>query len=103
MGHGPHQARCSSTRKPGIRVEGNYVANARDHFRRMAADGYEGSVQRVAKKLIELVEFSALALPSHPFLFRLIPHALTVEYEEAVTAAGRRTVARVQSCDGVDS
>ena len=95
MGHGAHKTGGSAARQACVRVQGNDVTHSGNRFRRKAFDRYEGGARRAAEELIELVKFSALTFPSHPFLFAFIPHALTMEQKEAVASAWWRTVAPV--------
>src|SRR6185503_12378418 len=58
-------------------------------------------VGRTAQQAIEFVEFAAFALPAHPALFALTPHAAPVQQQEAF-AAGGQAVTPVEARDADD-
>src|ERR1700685_3544514 len=103
MSHGANKTSGSTAWQTRVCIERNDVSHSRNRFRRVSFDSCKGGTRRPAKKLIEFMQFSALAFPSHPFLFAFVPQALTVEEKKPVTAARWRTVACVQVCDALDS
>src|ERR1700735_1862682 len=103
MSHGANKTSGSTAWQTRVCIERNDVSHSRNRFRRVPFASFKGGTRRPAKKLIEFMQFSALAFPSHPFLFAFVPQALTVEEKKPVTAARWRTVACVQVCDALDS
>src|SRR5690348_3403538 len=79
MGDGANEPRSCVAGQARIRVQSNDVANTRDRFDGVSDCRNEGRVCGSAQQHVQLVEFSALAFPSHPLLFRFIPDASSVK------------------------
>ena len=74
------------TRQARVAVERDAVAHLRQD--RRVADGQdEAGVGGAAQQAVELLDLAALALPSHPEAFLLVPLARAMEQEEAIRAA----------------
>ena len=102
MGHGADQTVDDASGQMRVGVEGDHVADGGGHVGPPAARREERRVVRPPQEAVQLVELPALALPSHPLAFRLIPDAPAMEQEEALAAVGRATVAAVEARDPVD-
>ncbi len=79
VGHGADKPRCCAAWQAGIGVQSDDVANTGDRFDGVPSHRNESRVYRSTKEQVHLVEFSALAFPSHPLLFRFIPDAPSVK------------------------
>src|SRR5260370_22417312 len=110
MRHLADQPLRRTARHPGVRREGDYVANAGRHRRGTAIDCDEAGVSRAADQWIQLMQLAALALPSHPLPFRRVPHSSPMKQEKSFAAniiesplrGFRRSVTNVQACDRID-
>ena len=85
-----------------VGVERDHVSDGGGHVGPPAPRREERRVVRAPQEVVQLVELPALALPSHPLAFRLIPDAPAMEQEEALAAVGRAAVAPVEARDPVD-
>ena len=84
VGHLADQPLGGSARQAGIGVEGDHIADPGRHDSGLSADCEEGRVDRPAEQAIQLVKFSALAFPSHPLSFRLVPPSPAMEQEKSL-------------------
>ena len=100
MGHLADQATHRTARQSGVRIKRHDIANACRGSRRSETHVDESGVGRGAKQPIQFVELAALALPSDPPRFTLIPDAPPVQKEEA-RSAWRRAIAQIETRDAV--
>ena len=98
MRHLADQALGGSARQPRIGVERDHVTDAGRHERRTAINRDKGRVGRAAQQSIQLVQFAALAFPSDPLSFPLVPDSPPMEQEESI-AFRRRSVTLIQARD----
>ena len=68
-----------------IAVERDAIADARQNLDVSLGD-HEAGVGRPAQQAIEFFDLAALALPSHPERFALVPVTLTMKKVENITA-----------------
>ena len=99
MGHGADQTVDGASGQMRVGVEGDHVADGGGH---VGPPGEERRVVPPAQEMVQLVELPALALPTHPLAFRLIPDTSPMQYEEALTGVGSTTVAAVEARHPVD-
>jgi hypothetical protein len=102
MGHGADQTVHDASGQMRVGVEGDHVPDGGGHVGPPAPRREERRVVRPEQEAVQLLELPALALPSHPLAFRLIPDASTMEQEEALAPVGRATVTTVEARDPVD-
>ena len=98
MRHLADQATHCVARQSGVRIKRHDVANAHRCSRRSEAHVHESGVGRAAQQAIQFVELAALALPSDPPRFTLIPDATPVQ-KEKTRSSRRRAIARIQTRD----
>ena len=100
MSHLPYQTPHRVARQPGIRIEGDDVADIGRDRRAAAAGREKGRIGRAAKQLVQLVELATLALPPHPMFLAVAPDPSPMEQQEAV-ARRSGTVQTIQPCDAL--
>ena len=86
MGDDANQLPRGITRQPRIAVERDAVAHLRQ-YRAVADAQDEARVGGAAKQTVELFDFAALPLPSHPEAFLLVPLTRAMEQEKPVRTA----------------
>ena len=86
VSHHADQLTSHASRKPGIAVERDAVLDLRQDAQVADRHG-KARIGGAAQQPVELLDLPALALPSHPEPFTLVPLAQTVEQEEPVGAA----------------
>ena len=84
----PDQLARHASRQPRVAVERDAVPDLRQDAQVAHRHG-EARVGGAAQQPVELLDLSALALPSHPEPFALVPLAQAVKQEEPVRAAVR--------------
>ena len=84
----PDQLARHAARQPRVAVERDAVLDLRQDGQIADRHG-EARVGGAAQQAVELLDLAALALPSHPQPFALVPLAQAVKQEEAVGAAVR--------------
>ena len=84
-----------------VAVERDAIPHLRQD-RRVADRHDEAGVGRAAQQAVEFLDLSALALPSHPQAFLLVPLTRTMEQEEAIRAV-RRHISRLSAAIAVGS
>jgi len=67
-------------RKFGVRVQGNYIANAGEN--RKVADFYWKTIKLPAQQFIEIEQLAALAFPSHPQFLPWIVDTVPMKQEK---------------------
>src|SRR4029453_15581040 len=87
--HRADQSFDGSSWQPRVAVQRDDVADTGRRARRRQ----KRRVLSSPEQAVQLVELPALALPSHPRAFALVPEAPTMEQEESLTAALDRPVA----------
>src|SRR6185369_4447116 len=80
MGHGPNHSLRGIARKFGVRVQGNYIANAGEN--RKVADFYWKTIKLPAQQFIEIEQLAALAFPSHPQFLPWIVDTVPMKQEK---------------------
>jgi len=80
MGSGANQAMRAITRQLGVGIEGDHISNASQDGK--VADLHGEFVGIAAQQFVEVQEFAALALPTHPGVFHLVKNAVAVEMVE---------------------
>src|SRR4029079_7804080 len=74
------------TRQPGVGVEGDAVAYV-GQDRSIAHRQHEAGVGGATEQPVEFLDFSALALPSHPQAFALVPLAVEMIHNKTLSTA----------------
>src|SRR5579871_6361307 len=67
-------------RQLSIRVQGDDVSDTRED--RKIADLHGKPVVAAAEKIVEIKQLAALSLPTHPFVFHFVEHAVPVQMEK---------------------
>src|SRR6202035_6182938 len=75
MRHSADQTGGSTPWQARVCIECNHVTNTREVCWGAPADRHKGGARGTAQELVQLMQFSSLALPAHPFAVALIPYS----------------------------
>ena len=98
MRHLPDQPADCVARQLRVSVERDDIADVRGYGGWLPVDAQERGIRGAAQESVQFVQLAALALPADPPTFAFVPDPPAMEQEEAV-AAGRRTMALIESSD----
>ena len=83
MSHGADHASGRATRKLRVGVQGDDVADALQSFQRACLE--RKAIVLTEQKFVEIKEFAALSLPTHPHSLASIEDPMTMQEKERAT------------------